>query len=39
VVQWDRLDTDYLRKWAKELQVEESLNRLLEQAKKLVQAE
>jgi len=35
VVQWDRLDVDYLRKWAKELQVTDSLEQLLEQAGKL----
>ncbi len=34
-VQWDRLDTDYLRDWAKELQVESSLKEPLEQAEKL----
>ena len=33
-VQYDRLDRDYLYKWAKELQVESSLERLLKQAKK-----
>ena len=33
-VQYDRLDRDYLYKWAKELQVESSLKRLLKQAKK-----
>jgi len=32
-VQYDRLDRDYLHKWAKELQVESSLERLLKQAK------
>lgn len=35
-VQWDRLDQDYLNKWAKKLQVESSLKQLLEQAKKLI---
>jgi hypothetical protein len=35
VVQWDRLDVDYLRKWAKELQVGDSLEQLLEQAGRL----
>jgi len=35
VVQWDRLDIDYLRKWAKELQVGDSLEQLLEQAGRL----
>jgi len=38
VVQWDRLDADYLRKWAKELQVEVSLEGLLEQARELTEA-
>ena len=32
-VQHDHLDNDYLHKWAKELQVESSLERLLKQAK------
>ena len=32
-VQYDRLDRDYLYKWAKELKVESSLERLLKQAK------
>lgn len=36
VVQWDRLDVDYLRKWAKELQVTDSLEQLLEQAGRLM---
>ena len=36
VVQWDRLDVDYLRKWAKELHVRDSLEQLLEQAGRLV---
>jgi len=35
-VQYDRLDRDYLYKWAKELQVESSLKRLLKQAKKQI---
>jgi len=34
MVQGDGLDKDYLRKWAKELQVESSLEQLLKQAKK-----
>ena len=38
VVQWDRLDADYLHKWERELQVGDSLEQLLEQAKKLVEA-
>jgi len=33
-VQYESLDWDYLYKWAKELQVESSLERLLKQAKK-----
>ena len=32
-VRYDHLDRDYLHKWAKELQVESSLERLLKQAK------
>jgi hypothetical protein len=32
-VQYDHLDRDYLHKWAKELQVESSLEELLKQAK------
>ncbi len=32
-VQYERLDRDYLYKWAKELQVESSLEQLLKQAK------
>lgn len=36
VVQWDRLDYDYLHKWAKELQMESFLKQLLKQAKKLI---
>jgi len=35
-VQYERLDGDYLYKWAKELQVESSLKRLLKQAKKQI---
>jgi hypothetical protein len=35
VVQWEHLDKDYLRKWAKQLQVEDSLRQILEQAQKL----
>jgi hypothetical protein len=38
VVQWDRLDMDYLHKWAKQLQVESSLEQMLEQAKKLLES-
>lgn len=36
MVQWDRLDKDYLHKWAKELQVENTLKQLLKQARKLL---
>lgn len=39
VVQWHRLDMNYLRKWAKELQVESSLEQILEQAEKLLASE
>ena len=35
VVQWDNLDRDYLRKWARELSVENLLETLLSNAKKL----
>jgi len=35
-VQYDCLDRDYLYKWAKELQVESSLEQLLEKAQKLL---
>lgn len=38
VVQWDRLDMDYLYKWANQLQVESSLKQMLEQAKKLLES-
>ncbi len=38
VVQWKNLDRNYLQKWAKELLVENSLKRLLEQAEELVEA-
>ena len=34
-VQWDRLDFDYLKKWAKELKVEDSLEHLLKEIRKL----
>lgn len=33
IIQYDHLDRDYLYKWAKELKVESSLERLLKQAK------
>ncbi len=36
VVQWDHLNIGYLRKWAKELQVQDSLEQLLERAERLV---
>jgi hypothetical protein len=36
VIQRDRLDVNYLRKWAEELRVEDSLESLLEQTGKLV---
>jgi hypothetical protein len=39
LVQWGGLDLDYLRKWAKELNVEDSLQRLLEQAEELEKGE
>ena len=39
VVQWDNLDRNYLQKWAKELQVENSLQQLLKLAEKLVKTE
>jgi hypothetical protein len=35
MVQWDRLDFDYLRKWAKKLAVEDSLEKLVTEVKKL----
>jgi len=35
VVQFDTLDFDYLKKWAKELKIEALLEQLLEQAEKL----
>jgi len=38
MVQWERLDKDYLHKWAKELQVENTLKQLLKQAKKLLES-
>lgn len=34
-VQWDRLDFDYLKKWAKELKIEDSLEHLLKEIRKL----
>jgi hypothetical protein len=39
LVQWHRLDMDYLHKWAKELQVVNSLEMLLKQAKQLIEEE
>ncbi|MCI0496010.1 hypothetical protein L0Z72_13480, partial [candidate division KSB1 bacterium] len=35
VVQWENLDKDYLKKWAKKLEVEDFLNKILEEAEKL----
>jgi hypothetical protein len=35
IVQWDQLDKDYLHKWAKELNIQNSLKQLFEQAKQL----
>lgn len=35
MVQWDRLDFEYLRKWAKELHVDKQLANLIEEVKKL----
>ena len=35
MVQWDSLDFDYMKKWAKELQIEDSLEHLLAEAQKL----
>ena len=35
VVQWNDLNFDYLRKWAKELNVEDSLEQLMKEAEKL----
>jgi hypothetical protein len=34
-VQWDELDWDYLRHWAKELDVEENLEKVIEEVRKL----
>ena len=34
-VQWENLDFEYLRKWAKELKVEDSLEQLLEDVREL----
>jgi len=36
VVQWNRLDMDYLHKWARELLIEGSLGRLLEKAQNIL---
>ena len=33
MVQWDSLDFEYMKKWAKELQIEDSLKLLLKEAK------
>lgn len=35
MVQWDSLDFDYMKKWAKELQIEDSLKQLLKEAQEL----
>ena len=35
MVQWDNLDFDYLQKWAKELQIEDLLERLMKEARNL----
>jgi hypothetical protein len=35
MVQWDSLDFDYMKKWAKELQIEDSFEHLLAEAQKL----
>ncbi len=35
VVQWEKLDKVYLKKWAKRLNVEDLLNKMLEEAEKL----
>jgi hypothetical protein len=35
MVQWDNLDFDYMRKWAKELKIEDSLEQLLKEAQNL----
>ncbi len=34
-VQWNRLDFDYMKKWAKELQIEDSLEQLLKEGQEL----
>ena len=35
MVQWNNLDFDYLKKWAKELQIQDSLEQLLKEAQNL----
>ena len=35
IVQWDSLDFDYMKKWAKELQIEDSREQLLKEGQKL----
>ncbi len=35
IVQWDNLDFDYMKKWAKELQIGDSLEQLLKEGQKL----
>lgn len=39
VVQYDRLDVNYLRKWARELGVDIVLNQILEQAKRQIHSQ
>jgi hypothetical protein len=39
VVQWNDLDQGYLRKWAKQLDVENALDQLIEEVKKLKDSE
>lgn len=34
-VQWDTLDIDYMKKWAKELQIEDSFEKLLKEGQEL----
>jgi len=38
IVQWTTLDKEYLNKWAKQLQVQSSLEQLLEKAKKIIES-
>ena len=39
IVHWGRLDEDYMWKWARELDVEDSLKQLIEQAEKIIEAD